>query len=152
MVKSKNKIARKGKAAKKTVKNPSKTAGIKKRGFTEGSETTTSREARSNLRSARKKNVTLKNPTLLQKLKELAAKANDDEEILPNLINQENSDNSNDSRDYIIKKSTVIPVLICHTGYTSPTIVHSLEPPPPPKICTIRKFWVRLKKGNLKMT
>ena len=34
--KSKNQIARKGKAAKKIIKNPSKTAGRKKRGFTKG--------------------------------------------------------------------------------------------------------------------
>ena len=57
---SKNKIARKGKAAKKIVKNSSKTAGGKKRGFTEGSPTTTSREDKSNSRSAHKKNMTQK--------------------------------------------------------------------------------------------
>ena len=57
---SKNKIARKGKAGKKLVKYSSKTAGNKKRGFTEGSATTTSREARSNPRSARKKKMTQK--------------------------------------------------------------------------------------------
>ena len=34
--KSKNQIARKGKAAKNIIKNPSKTAGRKKRGFTKG--------------------------------------------------------------------------------------------------------------------
>ena len=56
--KSKNKIARKGKAEKKTAKNSLKTAGRKKRGFTEGSASTTSRAARSNSRSARKKNMT----------------------------------------------------------------------------------------------
>ena len=53
--KSKNKIARKGKAAKKLVKNLSKIVGIKKRGFTEDSATTTSRKARSNSRSAQNK-------------------------------------------------------------------------------------------------
>ena len=126
MEKSKNKIARKGKAAKKLVKNSSKTAGIEKRGFTEGSETTTSREARLNIRSARKKNVTQKNPTLLQKLKELAAKAYDDEYRVSDPITQEKSDKINESRDHIITISTVIPLLICQTGYTSPTIVHSL--------------------------
>ena len=52
LVKSKNKIARKGKSAKNLVKNSSKTAGRKKWGFTEGSATTTCREARSNSRSA----------------------------------------------------------------------------------------------------
>ena len=42
------KIAQKGKAEKKLVKNSSKTAGRKKRGFTEGSANTNSRDARSN--------------------------------------------------------------------------------------------------------
>ena len=73
--KSKNKIARKGNSAKKFIKNSSKKSRRKNWGFTEGSETTTSREARSNSRSVRKKNMTQKNPTLLQKLKELAAEA-----------------------------------------------------------------------------
>ena len=81
-------------------------------GFTDGSETTTSRKARLNTRSAHKKNVTQKNPTLLKKLKELAAEALDDEEIVSNLISQDDSDNSNESSDHIIKKSTVIPWLI----------------------------------------
>ena len=58
LVKSKNKIARKGKAVKKLVKNFSKTTGRKKRGFADGSSTTTYREARSNSRSAHKKNMT----------------------------------------------------------------------------------------------
>ena len=58
LVKSKNKIARKGKTAKKLVKNSSKTEVKENRGFTEGSATTTSREARLNSRSARKKNMT----------------------------------------------------------------------------------------------
>ena len=71
--KSKNKIVRKGKATKKLVNKLSKTARRKKRGFTEGSATAISREDRSNSRSTCKKNVTQKNPTLLQKLKELAA-------------------------------------------------------------------------------
>ena len=60
MGKSKNKIAQKGKAAKNLAKNSSKIAGRKNRGFTEGSATTTFREARSNSRSARKKNTTKK--------------------------------------------------------------------------------------------
>ena len=71
-----------------------------------------------------------KNPTLLQKLKELAAEAEDDEEIVSDLIAQADSDNSDKSRDHIITNSTVVPVLICQTGYNSPTIVHSLEKPP----------------------
>ena len=50
----KNAIAQKGKYAKKLIKNSSKIAGRKKRGFTESSETTTSKEARSNSRSAHK--------------------------------------------------------------------------------------------------
>ena len=41
--KRKNKITRKGKAAKNLTKNLSKTAGRKKRGITEGSATTTSK-------------------------------------------------------------------------------------------------------------
>ena len=56
----KNRIALKGKAAKKLVKNSSKTAGRKKRGFTEFSATTTSREAKSNLRSTHKMKLTQK--------------------------------------------------------------------------------------------
>ena len=90
--KIKNIIARKGKAAKKLVKNSSKTSGRKKRGFPKGSATTTSREASSDSRSARKKNMTQKNPTLLQKLKELEAEAEYDKEIVSNLIPQSDSE------------------------------------------------------------
>ena len=50
-----------------------------------------------------------------------------DDDIVSDIITQEDSDNSNNSRYHITTNSTVIPVLICHTGYTSPTIVHSLE-------------------------
>ena len=64
--------------------------------------TTTSSEVMSNSRSAHKKNVTQKNPTLLQKLKELAAEAEDDEEIVFYLIPQYESDNSDKSMDHII--------------------------------------------------
>ena len=67
--KTKNKIARKGKASKKIVKNSLETAGRKKLGFTDGSTTTTSREARSHSRSVCTKNMTHKKSTLLQKLK-----------------------------------------------------------------------------------
>ena len=88
---------------------------------------TTYREARSNSRSARKKNVTQKSSTLPKKLKELAAEAEDNEEIVSALIPQDDSENSDELRDYIIANSTIIPVLIWQTGYTSPTIVHSLE-------------------------
>ena len=63
---------------------------------------------------------------MLHKLKELVAEAENDEEIVSDLITQANSDNSNESRDHIITNSTVIPVLICQTGYNSPMIVHSL--------------------------
>ena len=73
----------------------SKTAGSKKWGFNEGSATTTSREDKLNSRRARKKKMTQKNLTLLQKLKELAAEAEDDAEIVSELIPQANSDNSN---------------------------------------------------------
>ena len=71
--------------------------------------------------------MTQKNPTLLPKLKELAAEAEDDEEIVSNLITQYDPDNSNESRYQIITNSTAIPVLIYQTGYNSPTIVNSLE-------------------------
>ena len=144
--KSKNKIARKGKPANKLVKNSSKTEGRKKRGFTEGSSTTTSREARSNSRSARKKNMTRKNPTLLQKLKDLAAEAEDDEEIVFDLIPQADPDNNDESRDYITTNSTVIKFLICQTGYNSPTIVHSLAKVSRKKYRYNKKVWVRLEK------
>ena len=63
---------------------------------------------------------------MLQKLKELAAEAEDDEEIVFDLIPQDDLDNNNKSRDQIITNSTVIPVLISQTGYTRPTIVHYL--------------------------
>ena len=63
---------------------------------------------------------------MLQKLKELAAEATDDEEIVSDLIPQDKSYNSNKSRYQIVTNSTVIPVLIYQTGYNSPTIVHSL--------------------------
>ena len=101
--KGKNKIAQKGKAAKKLVKNSSKTAGRKKRRFTEGSETTTSREARLNSRSTRKKNTPHKNLTLFQKLKKLAAEAKDDEEVVYNPNPQNEYKNNDESRDNIIK-------------------------------------------------
>ena len=114
--------------------------------------TTTSREARSNSRSTRKKNVTKKNPNLLHKLKELTAEADYDEEIVSNLITQSESDKNNESRDHIITNSTVIPVLIYQTGYNSPTIVHSLEKNPGKRIGTIKNVWVQLEKWNLKMT
>ena len=122
------------------MKNSSNKSGSKKRGFTEGSAIKTSGEARSNSRSALKKNVTQKNPTLLQKLKELAAEAEDDKEIVSDLIPQDDSDNSKKSRDHVITNSTVIPVLICQTGYTSPTIVHSLENFPQKKDRYNKKF------------
>ena len=63
---------------------------------------------------------------MLQKLTKLAAEAEDDEEIISYLISKSDSYNNNKSRDHIIKNSTVIPVLICQTGYNIPTIVHSL--------------------------
>ena len=68
-----------------------------------------------------------KKSTLLQKLKELASEVEDYKEVVPGLIPKEDSDNRNNSRFHITKNYTVIPVLICQTGYTSPTIVHSLE-------------------------
>ena len=131
------------------MKNSLKTAGRKQLGFTEGSSTTTSREARLNSRSACKNKLIQKNQTLLQKLKELAAEAEDDKEIVSELIPQEDSDKS---RDHITTNSTVIPVLICQTGYTSPMIVHSLENFARKKDRYDIKNWVRLEKGDLKMT
>ena len=64
---------------------------------------------------------------MLQKLKELADEAEDDEEIVSNLIPQADSYNNGKSRDHKITNSTVLQVLICKTGYNSPKIVHSLE-------------------------
>ena len=52
-----------------------------------------SSETRPNSRSVCKKKLTQKNPTFLQKLKELAAEAEDDEEIVSDLIPQSDSDN-----------------------------------------------------------
>ena len=80
---------------------------------------------------------------MLQKLKELEAEAEDNEDIVSDVIPQEDSENSNKPRDHITKNSTVIPVLICQTGYSSPTIVHSLEISPQKRIGRIRKFWVQ---------
>ena len=40
---------------------------------------------------------------------------------------QSNSDHNNESRDHIIKKSTVLPKRICEIGYNSFTIMHFLE-------------------------
>ena len=111
--KIKNKIARKGKAENKFVNKSSKTAGRKNQRFTEGSATTTYREARSNSRSELKKNMIHIKLTLLQKLKELADDSKDDEEIVSDLIIQADSDNRNKSSDHIITKSAIIPVVIC---------------------------------------
>ena len=61
------------------------------------------------------------------------AEAEDGKEIVSDLIIQADSDNSNKSRDHITKNSTVIPVFICQTGFTSPTIMHSLANPLPKK-------------------
>ena len=64
---------------------------------------------------------------MLHKLKELAAEAEDDEEIVSDLIPQEDLYNIEESRDNIITNFTVIPVLICKAGYTTPTVVYSLN-------------------------
>ena len=121
-------------------------------GCTEGSATKTYKEARSNSRSERKKDMTQKQSTLLQKIKELAAGEEDYEEIVSDLIPQYDSNNSDESRNHIITNSTVIPVLICQTGYNSLTILHSLEIFPGKRIGTIETNWFRLEKGNMKMT
>ena len=88
---------------------------------------------------------------MLQKLKELEAEAEDDEEIVSGLIAQADSDNINDSRDHIIKKSILIPVLICQIGYNISTIVHFLVSFSGKRIGRI-KNGVRLEKMNLKIT
>ena len=88
--------------------------------------------------------MTQKHSTLLQKLKELAAESEDDEEIVSDLIPQAKSDNNYDSKDHIITNSTVIPVLICQTGYNIPTIVHSLATFSLKRIVTIKINLVRL--------
>ena len=85
-------------------------------------------------------------------MKKLAAEAEDEEEIVSNLVPQEDSDKNDKSRDHIITNSTVLSVLICQTGYTSPTIVHSLANFPGKRIGTIRKILRQLEKVNLKMT
>ena len=105
-----------------------------------------------NSRSARKKQMTQKHPTLLQKLKELAAEAEYDEEILSKLIPQSDSDNNDESRDNKITNSAVIPVLICQTVYSSPTIVHSLANVSRKKYRYNKNNLARLEKVNLKMT
>ena len=64
---------------------------------------------------------------MLQKIKELAAEAEDDEDRVSDLTTQEDSDSSNNSRGYITTNSTLISVLKYQTGYTSLMIVHSLE-------------------------
>ena len=76
--KIKSEIVWKGKAAHKLVRNSSKTKEGKNQGFTEGSATTTSRETKSNSRRACTK-IDRNNLTLIQKLKELASEAEDDE-------------------------------------------------------------------------
>ena len=50
------------------------------------------------LRSARKRNMTQKNPTLLQKLKKLLAESEDDEEKVSDLIPHSNSDTPTSQR------------------------------------------------------
>ena len=77
-----------------------------------------------------RKKMVQKNPTLLQKLKELAAEAENDEEILSDLSPQVDSEISDESRYHITTNYTVIPVLSCQTGYTIPTIVRSLPKSP----------------------
>ena len=89
---------------------------------------------------------------MLQKLKELAAEAEDDEEIVSELIPQEDSDNIDKSRDEINTNFTVIPVLIYQNEYTSPTIVHSLENFTRKKDRYDKTIWVRLEIGDMKMT
>ena len=68
------------------------------------------------IREAHVRKLIQKNPTLLQKLKELAAEVEYDEDIVPGLTSQEESYNIDESRDHITTNSTVITVLICQTG------------------------------------
>ena len=78
----------------------------------------------------------------------MAAEAEDDEEIVSDLITQSDSDNSNESRDHIITNSTVIPVLICQPGYNSPTIVHSVAIFPGKRMGTIKELGAIVKRGS----
>ena len=77
--------------------------------------------------------MTYKNPKFASEIKEIGSWGEDDEGIVSGHIPQDNSENSYKSIDHIIVKSSVIPILICQTGYTSPTIVHSLENSPQKK-------------------
>ena len=95
------------------------------------------------VRGASKNKSTPKNPTLLQKLTGLSADAEDDENILSDLTPQKYSKNINEIRDHITTNSTIIPVLIYQTGYTSPTIVHSLENSVQKRTGMIRTIWVK---------
>ena len=78
------------------------------------------------MRGASKHKSPPNNPTLLQKLKELSAEAEDDKDIVSNLTPQEDSDKIEKNRYHITTNSTIIPVLIYQTGYTSPMMVYSL--------------------------
>ena len=89
---------------------------------------------------------------MLKKLKELEAEADDDEEIVSDLIPQSNSDHNNESRDHIIKKSTVLPKRICEIGYNSFTIMHFLEKISQEKDRYNKTVWVQLENGNIKIT
>ena len=57
----------------------------------------------------------------------MATESEDDYKKVSDPTPQADSDNSNKSRDHITKNFTVIPVLIYHTGFNSPMIVHSLD-------------------------
>ena len=122
------KIARKGKAAQNFLKKSRKTSVRKSEVLLggRGAATTTSWEYRSTTIGTYNNKSPPNNPTLIQKLKELVAEAEDDKDIVNDLTPKEDSGNNGKSRDHITTKYTVIQVLIYCTGYTRPTIVHSL--------------------------
>ena len=65
-------------------------------------------------------------PTLLEKMKELAADAEDDEDVLLDLEPQGESDKNEETREYITTQSDVLPLLVFQAGYIQPNIVHSV--------------------------
>ena len=92
------------------------------------------------------------NPTLLQKLKKLTADGEYDEDIVYKLTLQEYLDNINDIKYHITTNPTTISDLFSQTVYTRPKIVYSFGNFDLKKDGVIRKWWVWLEKGGMKMT
>ena len=65
-------------------------------------------------------------PTLLARMKELAADAEDDQDIILDLEPQGDSDKNEETREYITTHSDVLPILVFQTGFRRPNMVHSL--------------------------